>query len=270
MGTVFSIDVRSPGVGEEALDAVVRWLHRVDSVFSTYRPDSEISRLARAELTRTACSPEVQSVLARCDELHESTGGFFSAYASGCLDPSGYVKGWAIERASDILVAAGSPNHSVNGGGDIQCAGEAAPHRPWRIGIANPLRPGELVSTVAGAGLAIATSGVAERGTHIVDPHTGQAPHGLSSVTVVGTRLALADAYATAAFAMGGAAQHWLEGLQGHCGFGVTADGQTWATTRWAEVHGGCAVGTGDGSGPIAAEGVVRGDQVAGQHGLRR
>ena len=50
---------------------------------------------------------------------------------------------------------------------------------------------------------AVATSGAYERGAHIVDPHTGRPPRGVLSVTVVGPDLATADAYATAAFAMG-------------------------------------------------------------------
>ena len=103
-----------------------------------------------------------------------------------------------------MLSAAGSRNHCVNGGGDVQCVGEAAPDRPWRVGIADPLRSGALCDTVAGSGrFAVATSGTSERGEHVIDPHTGRSPHGLASVTVVGTDLAVADAYATAAFAMG-------------------------------------------------------------------
>lgn len=237
MGTVFSIDVRPPGVDQAAVEQAVRWLHRVDATFSTYRPDSEISRLGRGDLTLDTCSSDVRTVLAICDRMRHETGGFFSAYADGSLDPSGYVKGWAIERASDLLVAAGSRNHSVNGGGDVQCVGDAAPGQPWRIGIAHPLRPGTLLATVVGTGLAVATSGTAERGRHIVDPHTGRAPEALVSVTVVGSSLARADAYATAAFARGTAAKQWLDALPDHHGFAVTADGTTWSTTGWARAE---------------------------------
>ncbi len=237
MGTVFTIDVRSPGVPHRAVEEVVAWLHHVDAVFSTYRADSEVSRLGRGELALDSCSSDVRTVLARCAELAAETGGYFSARAGGGLDPSGYVKGWAIERASDLLRAAGSTNHSVNGGGDVQCVGWAAPGRPWRIGVAHPLDRTALAGVVEGApgaDLAIATSGTAERGDHVLDPHTGQPPRGLASVTVVGTRLAAVDAYATAAFAMGTSAVDWLSGRPDLRSQVVHADGRAWSSPGFA------------------------------------
>lgn len=211
MGTVFSVDVRSPGVAMSAIVDVVAWLHHVDATFSTYRPDSVISALGRGEIALRDCPAEVREVMQRCDDIAAETHGYFSARAGGDLDPSGYVKGWAIERASDILCAAGSVNHCVNGGGDVQCVGSAAPDRPWRVGIAHPLRVGELAAQVQGSGrFAVATSGSAERGAHITDPHAGRRPTALASVTVIGVDLADVDAYATAAFAMGNDAAAWL------------------------------------------------------------
>lgn len=230
MGTVFSVDVRAPHVDHGVLDEIVRWLHHVDTTFSTYRPDSEISRLSRGEITLAQCSPEVGEVLARCRDLTRETAGYFSAYADGTLDPSGLVKGWAIERASELLRAAGSTNHCVNGGGDVQCTGDAAPGTPWRVGISHPLEPGMLAGVVVGTGLAVATSGSAERGAHVLDPHTRCSPVALASVTVIGRRLAQVDAYATAAFAMDGAARDWIEALPAYWGFAVTTDGATWST----------------------------------------
>jgi thiamine biosynthesis lipoprotein len=175
-------------------------------------------------------------VLALCAEVQDTTGGYFSAYAGGDLDPSGLVKGWAIEQASELLRAAGSASHCVNGGGDVQCAGEFAPGQPWRIGVAHPLEPDKLAAVVVGNDLAVATSGVAERGRHLVDPHTGRPPDGLACVTVVGPRLTFADAYATAAFAMGAAAQSWIEQLPDHWGFGIDADGAAWRTGGFGTV----------------------------------
>jgi thiamine biosynthesis lipoprotein len=237
MGTVFSLDIRPPSVDEQVIDEAVAWLHWVDRVFSTYQADSEISRLARGEVAAGDCEPEVAEILRGCESLALETDGYFSAHAKGALDPSGLVKGWAIERASDLLAGAGSTNHCVNGGGDVQCAGDALPGRPWRVGIAHPLRPGALAGVAVGSPffgtLAVATSGTAERGAHVVDPHTGLAPDEFASVTVVGTRLAGADAYATAAFAMGASAYEWLEQLDGYQAFTVATDGSTWATSGW-------------------------------------
>jgi thiamine biosynthesis lipoprotein len=234
MGTVFSIDVRTPGVDHAVIESVVAWLHWADATFSTYRPDSEISRLGRGEISLDRCAPDVRRVLERCEQLSAETDGYFSAYAGGALDPSGLVKGWAIERASEMLIAAGSRNHCVNGGGDVQCAGSAAPDVAWRIGIADPHRPGELVAVVAGDGIAVATSGPAERGAHIIDPHLASSPGALASITVVGAGLATVDAYATAAFAMGDRAPAWLESRAQYEALVVHADGQRWSTPHFA------------------------------------
>ena len=232
MGTVFSIDVRTPGLDPAVLDDIVEILHDIDARFSTYRSDSEISRLADGRLQVSDCSEDVRWVLDRCAELQTETGGYFSAYPSGVLDPSGLVKGWAIESASDILSAAGSTSHCVNGGGDVQCIGDAAPTTPWRIGVSHPLRSGELAGVITGSDVAVATSGSAERGAHVVDPHTGRAPLALASVTLAGRHLTEVDALATAAFAMDTDARPYLETLaqRGFRAFVVEADGSMWST----------------------------------------
>ncbi|MER7505199.1 FAD:protein FMN transferase [Nonomuraea pusilla] len=240
MGTVFSFDIRDgePEEAARALGEAVAWLHRVDAVFSTYRPDSPVSRLGRGEIGLAACPPEVAEVLALCEEAERATGGYFTARPGGALDPSGLVKGWAIERASALLDAAGLRRHSVNGGGDVQLGDRPAPGRPWRVGIAHPLRPGAVATVVAGGGLAVATSGVAERGAHIVDPHTGAPAAALASLTLVGSRLTAVDAYATAAFAMGGAARDWVEAADGLEAFAMTPTGETWQTTGFSRLTG--------------------------------
>jgi thiamine biosynthesis lipoprotein len=235
MGTVVSFDVpdwagRNAG-GSAVLDQVLRWLHWVDATFSPYRDDSDVSRFGRGSLALADCAPELAEVLAACAEVSARTGGYFTTHPGGRFDPSGYVKGWAIERAAAMLTAAGSAEHSVNGGGDIQCVGDRGPGQAWRVGIADPLRPGALALVVTGQDFAVATSGVAERGAHIVNPHTGQPAAGLASLTMIGARLAATDAYATAAFAMGAAARDWVEDLDGYEAFAVTPGGQVWQTS---------------------------------------
>ena len=230
MGTVVSFDV--PGGagdprGDGSLGQAVRWLHWVDATFSPYRDESDVSRFGRGELPLADCAPELAEVLEACAVISARSGGYFTTTPGGTFDPSGYVKGWAIERAAAIFTAAGSAEHSVNGGGDVQFVGS----RLWRVGIADPLQPGRLAVVVAGRDFAVATSGVAERGPHIIDPYTGQPPVGLASITVVGATLAETDAYATAAFAMGSAARDWVESLDGYEAFAITAPGATWQTS---------------------------------------
>jgi FAD:protein FMN transferase len=232
MGTVVSFDVPAWAAGDDGtLDEAVRWLHWVDATFSTYRDDSDVSRFGRGSLPLAQAAPELAEVLAACRAVSELSGGYFTTTPGGRFDPSGYVKGWAIERAAGMLTAAGSAEHSVNGGGDVQCVGERSRGQPWRIGIAHPLRPGTLALVVTGRDFAVATSGVAERGAHIINPHTGLPASGLASITVVGAGLALADAYATAAFAMGPAARDWLETLPGFEALAITPQGAAWQTT---------------------------------------
>jgi thiamine biosynthesis lipoprotein len=231
MGTVFSIDVRSPGCDPAAVEDAVRWLHWVDATFSTYQPDSQISRLSRGELDLADCAPEVAEILTRCRQLETETDGYFSAYATGRLDPSGLVKGWAIQHASDRLSSAGSRNHCVNGGGDVHCAGSAADGEPWRVGITDPHRPGQLAAVVTGIDIAVATSGIAERGSHIINPHERTSPAELASVTIIGKDLARVDAYATAAFAMGHQAPDWIADLDADQGLVIRADGSQWSST---------------------------------------
>ncbi len=236
MGTVFSFTVRDAGRGarragiEAALHRAVARLHRIDETYSPYWRDSAVSRLARAEIAPADCDPEVAWVLERCAEVARETGGWFTAHPDGQLDPSGWVKGWAVEETVRELRAAGAADLSVGGGGDVQTVGG-----PWRIGIAHPTRPGALTAVVAGHDLAVATSGTGERGPHILDPHTGRPAEGLLSLTLVGrppTGLARTDAWATAAFAMGpDRGLSWVGARPGIEALAVLADG----SRRWTD-----------------------------------
>ncbi|MFI6014334.1 FAD:protein FMN transferase [Streptomyces sp. NPDC051243] len=223
MGTVFSFDVRGgdPRAVQSALQEAVAGLHRVDEVFSTYRDDSQVSRLARGEVSVGDCDPEVAEVLDLAAEAERLSEGWFSTKYEGRLDPTGIVKGWSVERAARRLAdVPGVTGVSVNGGGDVQLLGVPGAQRPWRVGVSDPLRPGGLAAVISAAGLdelAVATSGTAERGAHIVDPSTGRsAVTDLVAVTVVAPRLTWADCWATAAFAMGSRqGLRWLESLPG-------------------------------------------------------
>jgi thiamine biosynthesis lipoprotein len=253
MGTVVSFDAPAAARLDGSLDAAIRWLHWVDRVFSPYRPDSDAALLAEGLVTVDGCVPEMAEVIEACAFFRELSGGYFTSSPWGRFDPSGYVKGWAIERAADILAAAGSASHLVNGGGDVQCVGgrpggaagvgdsgtggtgREMPALPWRVGVADPFHPGRLALVVAAVDCAVATSGTAERGAHIVNPRTGRPAAGLASLTVTGPSLALADACATAAFAMGPAlARDWLASLDGCQAYAITETGETWQTAGFA------------------------------------
>ena len=230
MGTTVSVAVRSPLVANEILDEFFGQLRDVDGRFSTYRDDSEVSRLARGELAEVDASADLRYVLAACDHLAMVTGGAFDARGhrpDGRPDPSGFVKGWAIEEAAWLLDSAGARNYWINAGGDIVARGEAAPGQPWRVGIRHPDREDRVAAVLAVADRAVATSGSYERGDHIRDPRLGAAPvAGLRSMTVVGPALAFTDAYATALFVMGIDGLRWLSSKPDYDAYAITADGR--------------------------------------------
>jgi thiamine biosynthesis lipoprotein len=241
MGTVVSFDVRLDDERQRApmhaaVDRAVEWLHRVDAVFSTYRADSQISLLGAGALRLNDCDDDVAEVLDLCAEIGRETDGYFSSMYAGRLDPTGVVKGWAIQRASELLAAAGSTRHCVNGGGDLQAVGAATPGVGWQIGIAHPLHRDSYASVVTIRDGAVATSGTAERGAHVIDPFTAKPVTSLASVTVVGADLIRTDAYATAALAMGDGAKNWLERRPGYEAFAVAADGTGWWTSGYPKV----------------------------------
>jgi len=241
MGMPVIVEICDPGFDEAVVDRLFAWLRFVDETFSTYRQDSDISRLNRGEITLADADGSVRSVLARCERLRQSTRGYFDVAAplasiGGGVDPSGFVKGWAIEGAGRLLRKAGARNWCVNAGGDISLNGAPEGRDCWRVGVQHPL---ERLAVAAVLGLragAVATSGAYERGRHILDPHTGHAPEGVLSVTVVGRDLAVADAYATAVFAMGRAGANWAATLPGYSAIVILEDG-TISYTRGVEAY---------------------------------
>jgi thiamine biosynthesis lipoprotein len=225
MGMPVSIEVLDD-VAPAAVDDVFAWLRQVEATFSTYRDDSQVTRLDRGELELEDAEADVREVLSACEAYGAATGGFFDMRASGRLDPSGLVKGWAVDRAGAILERAGARRFCLNAGGDVLVRG----CEPWRIGIQHPRLRDRLAGVVALSDGAVATSGGYERGAHVLDPHTGRAPSGTLSVTVVGEELGAADAFATAALAMGAGGPLWTSSLSGFEAMTILDDGRVLTT----------------------------------------
>lgn len=239
MGLPVVVDVRDQGIADEVFDEAFDWLRRVDAMFSTYTSESEISRINRGELVVGDADECVREVLARCEELRIETGGYFSARAArgDLLDPSGFVKGWAVDRAAEILHDAGARNYAVNAGGDMVLRGGALPDGRWRVGIQHPAVRDRVAKVVEASDLAVATSGAYARGEHVFDPHTHRPPEGVLSVTITGPELARVDAYATAAFAMGAEAPRWTAKLpRGHEAMTILADGTVLSTLGFPSI----------------------------------
>ena len=164
MGMPILVDIRDDDVDEKVFSDVFGWFVWVDRVFSTYKNDSEISRINRGELELAAADPCVLTVLGLCEDLRATTDGYFDARASSpeLLDPSGLVKGWSVDRAAAILDSAGVRRYAVNAGGDLVVRGGA-----WQVGIQHPLERGEVAKVIAIEDLAVATSAEYARGRHV-------------------------------------------------------------------------------------------------------
>ena len=232
MGMPIVIDLRDEHADAALTDAAFAEFRSVDARFSTYRDDSEIMRINRGELALADAHPDVREILARCDELRAETGGFFDVRAATAsrIDPSGLVKGWAVDRVAAMLTAAGLRNYAVNAGGDVIVRGRGVPDEVWRVGIQHPTIGDRVAKVVVARDLAIATSGAYARGDHVVNPHTREPSRDVLSVTITGPVLATADAYATAAFAMGAAGPAWTARLRGYEAMTITADGRVLST----------------------------------------
>jgi FAD:protein FMN transferase len=223
MGMPITVEVRAPNVTQTDLDRVFDYFAYVDGTFSTYKLDSEISRLNRGELTEAQCGEDVRTVLALSEQTRRETDGYFDIRHAGGLDLSGLVKGWAIQRAAGLLCDAGFRDFYVDAGGDVQVAG-TKDGRPWRVGIRNPFNRHQNVKVLALTNCGVATSGTAIRGQHIVNPHDRTTPLlDVVSLTVVGPSVYDADRFATAAFAMGERGIRFIERLPGFEGYMITA-----------------------------------------------
>ncbi len=210
-------------------------LRDVDRVFSPFDSRSEIRRIARGDLRVTDASPMVAEVRDLCDQAREATGGRFDAEWKGWFDPTGLVKGWAVDmvarRHLEPLIA---DRHvaavGINAGGDMQLCSRPDASWIWNVGISDPRTPGQVIATLPLSTGAIATSGTAERGPHIVDPRTGQPATGVLSATVTAGRLTCADLWATTAVIAGFDDLRWLERAGTTSGLLVAEDGRT---RRW-------------------------------------
>jgi len=234
MGTVVTIDVY-PFRGTGTLDfAAARGvLERADEVFSTWHPDSAVSRLRRGEISAADAPPEVSAVLADCMRARELSGGWFDPWAMpGGFDPTGYVKGWAAQRALAELAGLPIAGALVNAAGDIAALGTQPAGPPFRIGIADPDDPRRLAEIVE-LTACIATSGTYERGSHLIDPRSGIPAARVASASVVGPDLGLADALATAVAVAGRDGLAFIEPLSDYEALVIEYDGRKQWTSHF-------------------------------------
>jgi thiamine biosynthesis lipoprotein ApbE len=127
------------------------------------------------------------------------------------VDFGGIAKGYAVDRAKDMLVSHGIKNSLVNLGGNIFASGNPPGRTAWKIGVEDPRNKEKLLHSFELSGKAISTSGNYERFfeingkrySHIMNPLTGEPCRGIISVTVIAVSAEEADALSTAIFVMG-------------------------------------------------------------------
>jgi thiamine biosynthesis lipoprotein len=226
MGMPVSVEI-AEATTQESLEKAFAYFTYVDETFSTYKENSQISRINKGDIHASAYSDDMKLVFALAEETKQLTQGYFDIKRpDGLIDPSGIVKGWAINNVAILLSLLGHKNFYVEAGGDIQTRGTNAEGNEWRIGIRNPFNQSEIIKVVYPHQKGIATSGTYIRSNHIYNPHSKQSVDtSVASLTVIGPDVYEADRFATAAFAMGDAGVEFIERLDGFEGYAIDTRG---------------------------------------------
>lgn len=224
MGMHITVEVNDPNCRKESIDKVFSYFKYVDSKFSPYKKDSEVSKINRGEIRQSQYSEGMRTIIKLAEKTKNETEGYFDIWHDGQMDPSGIVKGWAIYTAARILDIEGYGNYYIDAGGDIQAKGLNKRLKPWKVGIKSPFNKAEIVKVLKITNGGVATSGTYERGEHIYNPK-GKMGDDVRSLTVVGPDVYEADRFATAAFAMGRVGINFIEGKFGLEGYMIGSDG---------------------------------------------
>ncbi|WP_394252685.1 FAD:protein FMN transferase [Arthrobacter pityocampae] len=199
MGTTASL--RGPAVPPELMRGLIALFVAADHRFSTYRPDSELSRINRGGIGLTRASRPMKEMYERALEWRMRTGGRFTPHTpDGLLDLNGVVKAHTMAAGESLLLAASHRNWCLSVGGDLVADGMQPDGRPWTIGVVDPSDPdGYLTSIRAAPGArAVATSGTRERGHHLWDgARADSRTSGFLQATVVASDIITADVLAT-------------------------------------------------------------------------
>lgn len=204
---------------------------RLSDVFNIFEPSSKISQLRAGQSPN---SPELDILLELARAWNDRSGGRFDPrIGTSEVNLNAIAKGWIVDQA--VAVASSARTLVIDAGGDIRHIGR----EPIRVGVENPQRPYDNeppVMTVLIENAALATSGPARRGDHLVDPRTGRTPADVLSSSVVAQDAATADVMATI-LAVGGVA----EGMDFAQEVGVAAalidaGGQLHRNAAWASI----------------------------------
>ncbi len=239
MGMPITIEIVGKHVTKKIFERVFKYFEYVDQKFSTYKHNSEISRLNRDELELEYASQDMKAIFKLAEKTKQESKGYFDIRHNGKWDPSGIVKGWAIQNATNIIIAHGFDNFCLDVGGDIQVSGTNELNQPWRVGIRHPFDLGSMAKIIKVSNQGVATSGTYLQGQHIYNPHHNNPLTDIISLTVIGPNIYDADRFATAAFAMGKTGIEFIESLPGFEGYQIDINGVAIKTSQFGnfEVH---------------------------------
>lgn len=223
MGMTAIVQIADKNVKIKHIQEVFTYFDKIDMRFSTFKKTSEVSLVNAGTLKKKDYSPELKKILKLSELTKKQTMGYFNIYHKNKLDPSGIVKGYAIFRASNMLIHQGYKNFTIEIGGDIEIRGKKN-NKSWRVGIRNPFKTGNIVKVLYLTDCGIATSGSYTKGAHIFDV-TGKITQEVASITVIGPNVYEADRMATAAYAMGRQGIEFIEGIENLEGYMIDQKG---------------------------------------------
>ncbi len=217
---------------EQLFERAFKLFEQFDEKYSPYKETSLVAKINRQELDTSDYDDELQEIEAWAEQAKQETHGYFNVWHKGAYDPSGIVKGWAIDKVARMM-SQSTNDFYIDAGGDIQTNGRRKDGQAWRIGIRNPFNRDENIAVLGLSGQAVATSGTAIRGQHIYNPLADGPIKSNLSLSVIAPNIIDADRMATAAFAMGHDGINFIERLDGYEAYLVDDQGIATQTTGW-------------------------------------
>lgn len=225
MGMPILVEILDSSADISVFNKVFEYFKYIDNKFSTYKKNSEITKINKGIIDKSNISPEMKLIFSLSEKTKKETNGYFDIYRDGICDPAGIVKGWAIFNASKIIKNLGYNNFYIDCGGDIQVGGKNK-EKKWKVGIKNPFNQNQIIKVISIYNKGVATSGTYIRGNHIYNPKIeNKLESNIISITVVGPDVYQADRFATAAFAMGRNGINFIEKLKNFEGYSIDKKG---------------------------------------------
>ena len=208
-------------------------LNRLDLIFSTYKPDTEIQRY-NANPSIEGWSRDFENVYNLAFVVAAQSEGTFDPVSEEGLDYSGIAKGYAVDKVAELLEKNDIANYFVEIGGEISAKGSKY-SQPWVFGVEVPSEDKNgayMAFKVPETGISVATSGEYREPGHI----WGAGPRDIVSVTVADADAASADAWATALYVAGAEEGIALAEANDLAVFFILLDGSSKQSSNWGKI----------------------------------